>query len=64
MKHVIILLIAALVSFGSPAYSTATHNVNYELVQKKKTVKVKGYTKKNGTYVKPHYRSKPTKKRK
>lgn len=64
MKKIIILLLASLfMSYGMPVNSYGqTKKPKTSKSTSKKTVYVKGYTKKNGKYVKPYYRSKPSKK--
>jgi len=46
---------------GKKSYSSKSKSSSVS--SKPKTVKVKGYTKKDGTYVAPHTRSAPTKKK-
>ena len=42
--------------------NAANYAISNAKTYKPKTVRVRGYYRKNGTYVKPHYRSSPTKK--
>jgi hypothetical protein len=68
MRNLITLVLLLAFSFAAPiqAAPTAFQIVKTELPGpgKKKTVKVKSYTKKNGTHVAAHTRSAPTKKKK
>lgn len=57
-------MMAVLPSFGSGDYSAACKSEGYYgeiscLTGKPKTVRVRGYYRKDGTYVSPHYRSHP-----
>ncbi|MDR3253719.1 MAG: hypothetical protein LBT07_01985 [Endomicrobium sp.] len=69
MKRIITVLLSFMLLFGASASSfAASKKKNYSRSSysyksiKPKTVRVKGYYHKNGTYVSPHTRSKPTRK--
>lgn len=69
MKIIIIPLIIALLCAPCSVTEKMVASVlrdasGHVLAAAKKTVKVKGYTKKNGTYVPPHTRKAPTHKKK
>lgn len=68
MKLIIIPLVVALLcapcSVTKEMAASVLRDAPGHVLAASKTVKVKGYTKKNGTYVPPHTRKAPTHKKK
>jgi hypothetical protein len=63
MKNALVILLA-LAIFTAPAFARGRHSISGGKIYKPRAaspVRVKGYLKKNGTYVAPHIRTKPNK---
>ena len=54
---------AAIIAAEAQNIRHNSENIYLTKTSKPRTVRIRGYYRKNGTYVKPHYRSRPTRKK-